>query len=299
MANSSRTITQLAVAVTVAASQLSAQMRAEIGINATGAAPENLTASRDGFVYFGSTSTGTIYRASPGASIAEPWITASTTGLSNVFGVLADDRSNTLWVCQNSTGGRGGAPIVGQTALRSFDLKSGAAKATYPFPPRNGVCNDIAVAGDGTVYVTESFAGRVHRLRKGASALDVWVTDAQTLNGVDGIAILSDGAVYVNDFFSGTLFRIAVNADGAAAALVPLKASIPSSRADGLRAVGPRTLIQAEGQGRVTELTVNTDRVDVRVLQEGLTGATGVALLGDTLWTLVNRAKAVPVLYRR
>ena len=85
-------------------------------------------------MYFGSTAKGTIYRAAPGAAQAEPWIQASTAGLTNVLGVLADDKTSTLWVCQNSTGGRGGAPTVGQTALRSFDLKSGAAKGTYPFP---------------------------------------------------------------------------------------------------------------------------------------------------------------------
>ena len=299
MSNHSRILEHVAIAVIVGVAELGAQSRVEIGINATGAAPENLAASRDGFVYFGSTSTGTIYRASPGASTAEPWIVASTAGLSNVFGVFADDRSNTLWVCQNSTGGRGGAPVVGQTALRSFDLKSGAPKAAYPFPPGNGVCNDVAIGGDGTVYATESFGGRIHRLRPGATALDVWVTDTQTLNGVDGIAILSDGAVYVNDFFSGKLFRISVNADGSASKLVPLHASMPSSRADGLRAVGPRVMLQAEGQGRVTELTVNGDSVSVRVLQDGLTGATGVALAGDTVWALVNRAKAVAVPYRR
>ena len=43
--------------------------------------------------------------------------------------------------------------MVGQTALRSFDLKSGAAKGTYPFPPNSGICNDIAVSADGTAYV--------------------------------------------------------------------------------------------------------------------------------------------------
>ena len=84
-------------------------------------------------------------RAAPGAAQAEPWILASTAGLSNVLGLLADDKRNTLWVCQNNTGGRGG-PEVGQTALRSFDLKSGAAKGTYPFPSNGGVCNDMAIA---------------------------------------------------------------------------------------------------------------------------------------------------------
>src|SRR6478736_474254 len=110
-------------AVAAAATLVRAQAPTEVTINDTGVMPENLTSSEDGTVYFGSTAKGTIYRAAPGASQAEPWIQASTAGLTNVLGVLAHDKTNTLWVCQNSTGGRG-APVAGQTALRSFDLKS-------------------------------------------------------------------------------------------------------------------------------------------------------------------------------
>jgi glucose/arabinose dehydrogenase len=275
-----------------------AQGRSEVTINDTGVQAENLTSSQDGSVYFGSTAKGTIYRAAPGASQAEPWIQASAAGLTNVLGVLADDKTNTLWVCQNNTGGRGGAPIVGQTALRSFDLKTGAAKGTYPFPTNGGVCNEMAVSANGTVYATESFANRIHRLRPGAKELDVWVAASEQLAGVDGVAILADGAVYVNTFFTGRLFRIPVNADGSAGALVPIETSMPLSRPDGLRTAGPRTLIQAEGQGRLAELTIDGNRADVRVLSEGMRGATGVTLVGDTALVLVERARAVAVPYR-
>ncbi|HVT47284.1 MAG TPA: hypothetical protein VHD57_05805 [Vicinamibacterales bacterium] len=274
-----------------------AQARTEVTIDDTGVQAESVTSSQDGAVYFGSTAKGTIYRAAPGAAQAEPWIQASTAGLSNTLGVLADDKTNTLWVCQNNTGGRGGAPVVGQTALRSFDLRTGAAKGTYPFPSNGGVCNDMAIAADGTVYVTESFNNRVHRLRPGATALDVWATDPQ-LAGVDGVALLADGAVYVNTFFEGRLFRIPVNADGSAGALVPIETSMSLTRPDGLRTVGPHTLIQAEGQGRVAELTIDGNRANVRVLRDGLTGATAVTVNGDTAFVLVERAKAVAVPYR-
>jgi streptogramin lyase len=288
-----------AVAVCAVWSTLvAAQGRTEVTINDTGVQAENLTSSQDGTVYFGSTAKGTIYRAAPGAAQAEPWIQAATAGLTNVLGVLADDKSNTLWVCQNSTGGRGGAPVAGQTALRSFDLRTGAAKGTYNFPSNGGVCNDMAVAPNGTVYVTESFANRIHRLRPGATALDLWVAADPQLAGVDGVALLADGAVYVNTFFAGRLFRIPVNADGSAGALVPIETSMPLTRPDGLRTVGPRTMIQAEGQGRLAELTINGTRAEVRVIREGLTAATGVTIVGDTALVLIDRAKAAIVPYR-
>ena len=70
------------------------------------------------------------------------------------------------------------------------------------------------------------------------------------------------------------------------------------SRPDGLRTVGPQTLIQAEGQGRLAELTIKGNHAEVRVLQEGLKAATGVTMVGDTALVLVERARAVPVPYR-
>jgi sugar lactone lactonase YvrE len=296
-----RSVVLTSVALAAGARGVSAQGqtrgRPEVTPSDTGARPENLTSSRDGTVYFGSMATGTIYRAAPGAARAEAWILASAAGLTNVLGVFADDKSNTLWVCQNAAGGRGGSPVSGQTALRSFDLRSGAAKGTYPFPAGGGFCNDIAVAADGAVYASESYRGRVHRLKPGASALEVWASDS-AINVIDGLAFLADGALYVNAFNSGRLFRIPVNADGSAGAVVPIETSLPLVRPDGLRTAGPRTLIQAEQQGRIAELTIDGNRAAVRVVQDGLPRASGVTLVGDSALVLVDFAKAVLVPYR-
>ena len=282
------------VAFTTIAPVVRAQSRTEVTIADADVQAENLTSSRDGTVYFGSMSRGTIYRAAPGASRAEPWILASTTGLTRVLGVLADDRTNTLWVCQNATDGRSGAPVTGQTALRSFDLKTGAAKGTYPFPPNSGVCNDIALSADGSAYVSESFGGRVHRLKPGAPALEVWASDS-AMAVIDGLAFLADGSLYVNNFMSGKLFRIPVNADGSAGALVPIETSMPLVRPDGMRTAGPKTLIQAEQQGRIAELTIDGNRAEVRVVKDGLPRASGVTLVGDDALALVELTKAVVV----
>lgn len=72
----------------------------------------------------------------------------------------------------------------------------------------------------------------------------------------------------------------------------------PYTIAARLRTLGPQTLIQAEGQRRLAELTSKDNRAEVRVLREKLTGATGVMIVGDTALVLIERAKAVSVPYR-
>ena len=127
--------------------------------------------------------------------------------------------------------------------------------------------------------------------------MEVWASDEQ-LNIIDGLAFLADGSLYVNNFATGRLFRIAVNPDGSAGAIVPIETSLPLVRPDGLRSVGPRTLLQAEQQGRITELTISGDRAEVRVVQDGLTRASGVTVVGNTALVLVELARAVVVPYR-
>jgi len=57
-------------------------------------------------------------------------------------------------------------------------------------------------------------------------------------------------------------------------------------------------LIQAEQQGRVTELTITGDRAQVRVLQDSLPRAAGVTLVGESALVLVEFTRAVVVRYR-
>ena len=125
----------------------------------------------------------------------------------------------------------------------------------------------------------------------------MWATDSN-LEVIDGLAVLGDGSVYANNIATSKLFRIPVNADGSAGAIVSIETSMPLGRPDGLRAAGPHTLIQAEQEGRFTELTINGNRADVRVVQDGLKRASGVTLVGNSALVLVEFTKAVVVPYR-
>jgi len=241
--------------------------------------PESLTSTKNGTLYFGSLGQDSVYRAAPTVSKATVWIQPKANGLQTVLGVFADEPGGTLWVCVSAAGGRGGAPVVGETAIKAFSLKDASFKASYAFPG-NGLCNDIAVAKDGTVYATDTTGARVLRLKKGARALDVWATDPMLLGAADGVALLADGAVYVNSVGQGTLLRIPVKADGTAGVITKLETSRPLQMPDGMRSVGNKTMLLVEGAGRLDEVTINGDKAEVKVLKEGLTGPTAVTLAG-------------------
>ena len=283
----SLTIVALAAVLitTVSVARAAAQGRTEVVVNDAREYPESVTSSRDGAVFFGSLEKGIIYRAAPGASRAEPWVQPAAAGLQTVLGVLADDASSTLWVCSSAPVAPGATPPpVRDSSLKALDLRSGALKGSYPFPG-GGVCNDIAVAPDGTAYATDTMAGRVLRLRRGAQALAVWSTD-KLLASADGLALLADGALYVNTVQTGTLVRIPVNRDGSAGQAAKLETSRPLVRPDGMRSVNGMILLLAEGDGRLDEVTINGDAARVNVLKEGLAGPTAVTLVGDTAFVL-------------
>lgn len=240
--------------------------------------PESVTSTKDGTIYVGSLGQDAVYRATPTSSTADVWIKPKTAGLQTVLGVLADERAGVLWVCASASGGRGGTPVTGETALKAFSLKDASPAGSYAFP-NNGLCNDIAVARDGTVYATDTTQGRVLRLKSGAKALDVWASDPMLLATADGIALLDDGQVYVNSVGQGTLMRIPVKADGSAGAIETLEPSRPLQGPDGMRAVGARTMLLTEG-GRLVELTITGNKADVKVLKEGMNGPTAVTVAG-------------------
>ena len=63
--------------------------------------PESMHASADGTLYFSSFGNGRIWRAKPGETQASEFIKSGSNGLASALGVLADDKSNTLYVCSD------------------------------------------------------------------------------------------------------------------------------------------------------------------------------------------------------
>ena len=266
---------------------------ADVVVPGTTDFPESMTASADGTLFFSSFGNGRVWRAKPGETQASEFIKSGSNGLSSALGVLADDKSNTLYVCSDDFSAAG-IKIPGGTAtsLKLFDLKTGEAKGSIPTPGLPTLCNDIVVANDGTAYVSDSFSGQILRLKPGANAFEVWTQDPRwKVEGkaqLDGIAMLADGAIYTNIFEGDGLYRIPVNADGSAGAITKIQTSRPLYHSDGLRAFGPNKLIMVEGEtkGNLDLITVDGDNAKIETIKDGFDGPVSLVQVGDQIYVL-------------
>ncbi len=252
--------------------------------------PESLTSKQDGTLFVGSFAEGGVLKLAPGAAKAEPWIKPGANDSRSTFGVLADEKSNTLFVCSNDTSGFGvPSPGVAKgSALKTFDLTTGAAKGSTPVPGGPTLCNDIAIGPDGAAYVTDSFNPHILRLKPGASEFEVWASDPRFTPpkggaGLDGIAFGTDGAVYVNTFTPGGLFKVAV-ADGKAGEITTLQTSRKITLPDSLRSYGANTFLMIEGAGSLDLVTVDGSMAKIETIKDGFSGPVSVTQVGSTAW---------------
>jgi hypothetical protein len=260
--------------------------------------PESITSTADGTLFMSSMAGGRVFRATPGATQAEEWIKPGSGGLQSVLGVLADEKTNTLYVCSPdlSSAGVKVVPSRSPGALKTFDLKTAAPKGSFPLPDphllgQTSLCNDIAVGPDGSAYVTDSFNAQILRLKPGATDLEVWATDDRwKVKGpqLDGIAVLADGKVYSNVFEGNGLYRVQMRPDGSAGAITKLNTSLPLYHSDGLRPYGGDRLLMVEGEGvgRLDIISVSGDDAKIEVVKSGFLGPVSVTQVGDVAYVM-------------
>lgn len=258
-----------------------------------GSEPESVTVAPDGTLILGSASKPMIFRAAKGDSQAKIFINAFAEGQVSFLGVLADAKSETLWACQigavpNSSNKR--------TTLRGFDLASGTGKFRWPLPGDNNLCNDFTLAKDGTLYVSDTAAGRIYKVPPKAQAGELVIEDP-ALNGVDGIAFLN-GVLYVNNVKTDALYRIPLDRSGKAGAPQKIETDQPIKGPDGMRAAHGKLFLAENRGGRASMLTIQGDKAKVTVLLDGLVKPTAIEPAGDVLWIGdrgADKAVAIPL----
>jgi sugar lactone lactonase YvrE len=278
----SRTFLTLSIAVLLGITQVRAAD--SVTFTGTGIFPESIASLDDGTLYIGS-ATRAIYRAAPGASEAHPWIELEAAAPRSTFGVLAHAPSKTLFVCTGTVGQFDGTPP--RSTLYQLDLENGAIRSRHPLPNDKSICNDIAVASNGDVYVTDTGNAQVLRLVNGTLA--VWSPAGpfgDRSSVLDGIAVLGD-RVIVNTLKTNRLIAVEIRKDGSAGAITDIALDRPLNAPDGMRSVGERTLIIGENRrpGRVVAVTVEGTRGTLRELATELPdGSVAVTKSGINLW---------------
>lgn len=137
-------------------------------IEGANAYPEGIAIdTRTGDAYVGSTSEGHIWRIAPGADKATMFQSGGALGRQGAFG-MATDPAGRLWV---AGGPQGNVSVI--------SLANGATLANLKSPPgTHGFLNDLALAPDGHVYVTDSFRPVLWRARQALDAaptLEPWL----------------------------------------------------------------------------------------------------------------------------
>ena len=258
--------------------------------------PESITSLSDGSVIIGSIGQKAVYRAKPGSDTAAVWLAPGTENLNNVLGVFADNKAGTVYVCSNLLGPPGPGPAV-NAQLLTFDAKTGTEKGHYVFPDEKGVCNDIAVDADGNAYATDTNNMEIVRLKKGATALEVWAGNGTfgPKGGVlDGISVLGKRVV-ANTLATSKLFSIPIGADGKAGTVVEVKLDREISRPDGMRSFGKSDVLIIEGGngGRLSRIALSGDTGKVTTVKEGYPdGPVAVTVVGTTAYVLEGQLSA-------
>jgi sugar lactone lactonase YvrE len=263
--------------------------------------PESIAAAADGSFYVGSWRQGAVARVRPGKApqvLVEP----GANGLANGQGVLVDAQARLLWIC-SGTMGFTTVPMT-PSALKSYDLATGAPRGNYPLPD-HGYCNDLVQDSRGTLYVTDSLHPRVLRLRSGDRALQVWKEDpafAQGQEGFDlnGIALDGDGTLYVSEVTAADyLWRIPVRADGAPGAAVRVAMPRMLKNADAIRNAGAHRLVIFESDafghdgpygGQISLATLAGDRATALVtLVRGLNDPSSGAIAHQRVYFIESK----------
>ncbi len=267
---------------------------AEILIADAKSQPESLTVAPGGVLIVGSAATPFVYKVHPGSTTAEKFVDASEEGPGTFFfGMLADAAANTLWTCQ-LTPVAGATPVKRHTALRGFDLSTGAQKVRWNLPGDNSICNDFSLGPDKALYITDTANSKIYKLPAGASSAELFL-EHRALHGIDGITFLN-GTMYVDNVFSNNLYRIPVDAAGKAGEPVDIWMDQPIKGPDGMRAANGKLLVAENGSGKISVITVNGDKASVAVIKEGLNTPTAVEPAGDVVWIAERGAgKAVSI----
>jgi len=224
--------------------------------------PEGIAVDkRSGDLYVGSTTDGTIFRASPGAERFEEFLPPGGDGRSAATGLKVDPRGR-LFVAGRSTG-----------RLFVYDLRTRRLLRSLEAPGSGRtLVNDLTFTPDAA-YVTDSYRPVVYRVPLAGDdvgAMEPWLdlrdtpVPTDTAFGLNGISASDDGRHLLTVHFdTGRLFRI----DTASRVVREVDLGDATLRTgDGLLLDGTTLLAVCEEPGEVVPIRLSADLLRGEVL---------------------------------
>ena len=211
--------------------------------------PEGVAVA-DGTFYVGSTTDGTIFRGDVASGEVEVFAEGQQP---TAIGMEADAEGN-LWVAGGGSGN-----------VYRYDTETGELTGTFTTPEAESTfLNDLVVADDGSVYVTDSMRPTLFRVAAGAEPgeMESWMsfegTPAAFTQGfnLNGIALTPDGqSLVVVKSNSGELFRI----DLGDMSVTPIEVDADLTNGDGLVLDGQTLYVVQNAQGHITPVEMSDD----------------------------------------
>lgn len=119
-----------------------------------------------------------------------------------LFGMAIDARRRLLWI---ATGSVEQTAVEGERMTGAIAVSLDSLKVVRRVPlvaDKPGVAGDVAVAPDGTIYLSNSVTGAIHRCRPGCETLGD-LLPAGTFKSPQGLALWKGGRLAVADYSSG------------------------------------------------------------------------------------------------
>lgn len=162
--------------------------------------PESVTSDANGTLFVSSIADGGVLKVGTDGAVTSQFLKPGDHGTRSTFGLLADPKRGVLWVASNDATALGAKGPTGTEGawVKAFDVATGAMKTSVRLPGAKALANDFALDGDGSLYVTNTFAPQILRLKPGATEFEVFVEDPVLSTGLDGIAFGADANLYVN-----------------------------------------------------------------------------------------------------
>lgn len=244
--------------------------------------PEGITTdAASGQFYVGSTGDGTVFRGAADREEMEVFLPGGADGRTSAIGMKVDGRGR-LFIAGGATGGVFVYDIGTRRLISRLD--TGTVMPTF--------LNDVAIAPDGTAFVTNSSSPVMYRVTTapdGQLSLERWLTfDGTPVQyqmmgaNLNGLVVTPDGRyILTSQSNTGSLYRIEI----ATKAITEVNLSGQPLRGDGLILEGPTLYAVAGGQLLTTQLAADfaSGTVVSTLADPTLATPTTVARLGDYL----------------